>query len=156
MFFPFIQYGIVVCGLTHKSYLNSISIIQKRVIKGMTFSDVMSQSGPLFHQFRNYKMFTFYKLYHLCLIVRKKLGLDHFDSYFQKNYTIHHYNTRQASREDLFMFRRNTDHFGLKSIPFFGANLWNTIPVKLRNSLSLSILRKESRTLIINSYDEAD
>ena len=48
MFFPFIQHGIVVWGLTHKSYLNSIYIIQKGVIKAMTFRDVMSQSGPLF------------------------------------------------------------------------------------------------------------
>ena len=42
MFFPFIHHGIVVWGLTHKSYLNSIYIIQKRAIKAMTFSDVMS------------------------------------------------------------------------------------------------------------------
>ena len=60
MFFPFIQYGIVVWGLTHKSYLNSIYITQKRVIKAMTFSDVMPQSAPppppLFHQLEILKL----------------------------------------------------------------------------------------------------
>ena len=60
MFFPFIQYGLVVWGLGHKSYLNSIYIIQKRVIKAMTFSDVMSQSAPLFHQLEILKLQDFH------------------------------------------------------------------------------------------------
>ena len=158
MFFPFIQYGIFVWGLTHKSYLYSIYITQKRVIKAMTFNYVMSQSGPLFHQLEILKLQDVHMLQTVSFVFNcvRNLGPDHFNSYFQKNSTIHHCNTRQASREDLFLFRRNTDHFGLKSIQFFGAKLWNTIPVNLRNSLSLSILGKEFKTLIINSYDEAD
>ena len=157
MFFPLIQYGIVVWGLTHKSYLNSIYIIQKRVIKAMTFSDVMSQSAPLFHQLEILKLQDVHILQTVSFVFNcvRYLGPDHFNSYFQKNSIIHHYNTRQASREDLFLFRRNTDHFGLKSIQFFGAKLWNTIPVKLRNSLPLFILRKEFKTLIINCYAKA-
>ena len=125
MFFLFIQYGIVVWGLTHKSYLNSIYIIQKRVIKAMTFSDVMSHSAPFFINWKILK----HQVVHILQIVSfvfncvRDLGPDHFNSYFQKNSTIHHYNTRQASREDLFLFRRNTDHFGPKSIQFFGAKI---------------------------------
>ena len=154
MFFPFIQYGIVVWGLTHKSYLNSIYIIQKIVIKAMTFSDVMSQSAPppLFHQLEILKLQDIHILQTVSFVYNcvRDLGPDHFNSYFQKNSTIHHCNTRQASREDLFLFRRSTNHFGLKSIKFFGEKLWNTIPVKLRNSLSLFMLPKEFKMLIIN------
>ena len=115
MFFPFIQYGIVVWGLTHKSYLNSIYIIQKRVIKAMTFSDVMSQSAPLFHQLEILKLQDVHILQTVSFVFNcvRDLGPDHFN--FQKNSTIHPYNTRQASREDLFLFRRNTDPFGLKT-----------------------------------------
>ena len=157
-FFPFIQYGIFVWGLTHKSYLNSVYIIQKRVIKANTFNDVMSQSGPLFHQLEILKLQDAHILQTVSFVFNcvRNLGPEHFSTYFQKNSTVHHYNPQQASREDLFLFRGNTDHFGLKSIQFFGAKLWNTIPVNLRNSLSFSILGKEFKTLIINSYEEAD
>ena len=125
MFFPFIPYGIVVWGLTHKSYLNSIYIIQKRVIKAVTLNDVMPQSGPLFHQLENLKLQDVHILQTVSFVFNcvRDLEPDHLNFYFQKNSTVHHYNTRQASREDLFLFRRNTDHFGLKSIQFFGARL---------------------------------
>ena len=105
MFFPFIQYGIVVWGLNCKSYLNHIYIIQKRVIKAMTFSDVMSQSGPLFHQLEILKLQDVHTLQTVSFVFNcmRDLWPDHFNSYFQENSTIHHYNTRQASREDLFV-----------------------------------------------------
>ena len=121
MFFSFIQYGKAVWGLTHKSYLNPVYFIQKRVIKAMTFSDVMSQSGPLFHQLEILKLQDVHILQTVSFVFNcvRDLEPDHCNSYFQKNSAVHHYNTRQASREDSFLFRRNTDHFGLKSIQFF-------------------------------------
>ena len=79
MFFPFIQYGIVVWGLTHTSYLNSIYIIQKRVIKAVTFSDVMSQSGPLFHQLKILKLQDVHILQTVSFVFNcvRDLGPDH-------------------------------------------------------------------------------
>ena len=69
----------------------------------MTFSDVMSQSAPLFHQLEILKLQDVHILQTVSLVYNcvRDLGPDHFNSYFQKNSTIHHYNTRQASREDL-------------------------------------------------------
>ena len=80
----------------------------------------MSQSAPPpsppFHQLEILKLPDIHILQTVSFVFNcvRDLGPDHFKSYFQKNSTIHHYNTIQASREDLFLFRRNTDHFGLK------------------------------------------
>ena len=84
MFFPFIQYGIVVWRLTDKSYLNSIYIIQKRTIKAMTFRDVMSQSAPLFHQLESLTLQDVYILQTVSFVFNcvRDLGPDHFNSYF--------------------------------------------------------------------------
>ena len=49
IFYPFLTYGIHVWGLTFNSYLEPIYILQKKVLKSITFSDMMAPSMPLFH-----------------------------------------------------------------------------------------------------------
>ena len=51
-----------------------------------------------------------------------------FGDYFTQLSEFHQYNTRSASRGDLFLVRKNTMQYGLRSICFNGAKLWNTIP----------------------------
>ena len=50
--------------------------------------------------------------------------------------SVHQYATRQASQGDLFMSQKNSLQYGLKSIRYLGAKLWNALPVELRNAPS--------------------
>ena len=36
-FSPFLQYGILVWGLTHETYINPVFLLQKRIIRAMSF-----------------------------------------------------------------------------------------------------------------------
>ena len=46
--YPFILYGIQVWGLTYKSYLDPVSVLEKKTLKAITFSDIRSPSTPIF------------------------------------------------------------------------------------------------------------
>ena len=48
IFYPFISYGIQVWGLTCKSYLDPVSVLQKKTLKAITFNDIRSPSTPIF------------------------------------------------------------------------------------------------------------
>ena len=47
LIFSFLNYGIETLGLTYPSYLKPISIIQKKCIRIMTYSEPQSHSEPL-------------------------------------------------------------------------------------------------------------
>ena len=51
MFFHFSKYGIAVWGLTYPTYLQHLCILQKRVLKAMTYSSVLDHSNPLFKDY---------------------------------------------------------------------------------------------------------
>ena len=72
-----------------------------------------------------------------------KLAPIHFQEYFVPCSQVHRFNTRLASRGDLFLERKNTFQYGIRSIEFTGARLWNMLPVPLRESSSAAIFRAE-------------
>ena len=56
IFFPFIPHGVHVWGLTYPTHLNKAFILQKKIIKCMTFNDIMVPSSPLFHELEFLKL----------------------------------------------------------------------------------------------------
>ena len=48
IFHPFISYGVQVWGLTYKSYLDPVFVLQKKTLKAITFSDIRSPSTAIF------------------------------------------------------------------------------------------------------------
>ena len=61
-----------------------------------------------------------------------KLSLSCFHDYFTLTSSVHRTGTRQATRGYIFMSTINTTSYGLKTIQYFGAKLWNTIPLYIR------------------------
>ena len=49
---------------------------------------------------------------------------------------MHGYSTRLASRGDLFLEMKNTFQYGIRSIEYNGARLWNMIPSHIRETSS--------------------
>ena len=63
IFYPLFMYGIHVWGLTFNSYLEPISISQKKVLKSITFSGMMAPSMPLFNDLQLLKLNDIHNLY---------------------------------------------------------------------------------------------
>ncbi len=52
-----------------------------------------------------------------------------FHNFFETLSSVHQYNTRQASKGDIFMTQENTFLYGLRYIKYAGAKAWNDIPI---------------------------
>ena len=48
LFASFLQYGIVVWGLTYDTYIKPIFILQKKVIRAIAFKNLSTPSTPIF------------------------------------------------------------------------------------------------------------
>ena len=57
---------------------------------------------------------------------------DLFHSFLSLNSTVHCHTARQSTRGDLFLASINTLQYGLKSIRYLGAKLWNELPITIK------------------------
>ena len=56
LFASFLQYGIVVWGLTYETYIKPIFILQKKVVRAITFNNFSAPSAPIFLTLRLLKL----------------------------------------------------------------------------------------------------
>ena len=85
-----------------------------------------------------------------CMIVTNRLAFSYFSSYFTPVVDMHHYDTHAASHGDLFLQRKNTFIYGIRSIQYSWARLWNTLPAPIRDSQSFSVFRLQVKALFFS------
>ena len=128
-FMSFAQYGIIVWGNTLASYTNPVYKLQKKLVR------IISSQPASLELLRITDVFQL-KLLTFVFETVNRISPRCFDDFFLLNSSVHEYNTRQASKGDLFLAQKNTLQYGLNSIRYKGAKLWNEIPVELRSSYS--------------------
>ena len=62
LFYPHLTYGILFCGSTYQSHLNSTITSQKKVVRVLYNADRLAHTNSLFY---NLKILTFEDLYKL-------------------------------------------------------------------------------------------
>ena len=62
LFSPFLQYGILVWGLTYETYINPVFLLQKRVVRAMSFENFTSPSTPIFLNLKILKLHDLFQL----------------------------------------------------------------------------------------------
>ena len=123
----------------------------------MTFSEPSAHSSPLFHDL---KLLNFADLHELLMNAitifvyecHNNFAPSHFADYFTQTSHIHSHNTRSAARGDFFMVRKNTLQYGLRSISFNGAKIWNNIPPEIRDSPSVRTFKNKLKNFLLDSY----
>ena len=83
-----------------------------------------------------------------------KISPSFFHDFFETLTTVHHYDTRQASRGDIFMTRKNTLQYGLRSVRFAGAKSWNSISDDIKKSSSVFIFRRKLKSRIFSTKNQ--
>ena len=76
----------------------------------------------------------------------------YFSEYFVSIHSVHNIGTRQSKKGDLFALRCNTTQYGLRSIHYLCVRIWNSLPIELRESPSLSNLKKKLKDFFLASY----
>ena len=125
-------------------------------MRAITLCGPIAHTSPLFLDLQILKLEDIYSLYisffaYECV---NNIAPIHFRDYFTQISELHQYNTRSASRGDLFLVRKNTVQYGLRSICFNGVKSWNTIPSDIRNSPSVSIFKKKLEKFLLDSYSD--
>ena len=120
----------------------------------MTFSNLTAHSLPLFSNLKLLKVDDLYKLSisSFAYECHSNLAPTHFIDYFTQISAIHSYNTRGAAHGDYFIVRKNMLVYGIRSICFNGAKIWNNIPPEIRDSSSVWNFRKRLKKLLLDSY----
>ena len=151
----FLSYGIAVWGFTYKSYFQKLFVLQKKIIKVMTSNKQTAHSTPIFANIQLLKIDDIRQLQLLTFVYDclNKLAPTYFHHYFVKCSQVHSYSTRLASRGDLFLERKNTFQYGIRSIEYNGERLWNMIPSHIREASSPSVFKNNLNKYFLTQYD---
>ena len=168
-------YGIHVWGSACDTYVNRLLILQKKVVRMITYNDArlgetgpLPHSLPLFHQLELLKVNEIFKLQLSRFIFDcvNNLSPPQFKPWFTLVSDVHDHATRAAfnitgsavtSRNestDQFIRKARTTHCGLKAIRVYGPKLWNKNPRSIRlprNGCSFVMLLKRH---FISSYQD--
>ena len=145
LFRSFLQYGITVWGQTCASYIDPITKLQKKAIRIISNQSLLCQTTPIFKTLKLLKLPDIFKLRLLTFVFESlnKLAPHYFYNYFSLNSSIHSYETRHSTRGDIYVEKKNTLQFGLRSIRYMGAKLWNDLPLEVRNSTSKFLFKRK-------------
>ena len=155
LFSPFLQYGILVWGLTYETHINPVFLLQKRVIRAISFEHFTSPTTPLFSDLKILQLYDLFQLKLLSFVYDcvNKISPSCFYSFFDLVQSVHQHNTWQATKNDIFLTQKNTSQYGLRSVRYFGAKCWNDIPMDIKQSPStISFCRKLKVFLFENNY----
>ena len=122
LIYSFFIYGVQVWGLTYPSYLKPISILQKKLVRVITFSHPRSHSEPIFKYLNLLKFTDVINLQILTFVYQwfHELTPDNFSDYFELVSDKHFFQTRQAQNANLYIKSVNTTQYGLRSIQYIG------------------------------------
>ena len=166
--YPHLIYGIEVWGSADITFLNRIFILQKRIVRMITFTDKRLQdysllpSEPLFFKLNIYKIHDIYKLMISKFIFNclKKTNPVNFNSWFKLTSHVHNHNTRSkfididntVVTRTLFIPLVRTTYYGLKSLKVQGPKIWNSLPPLLRNIDNVNSFIKQLKKYFISLY----
>ena len=154
LFSPFLQYGILVWGLTYETYINPVFLLQKRVIRAISFEHFTSHSTPIFFGLKILKLHDLFQLKLLSFVYESVLKISPvcFHNFFKSVESVHQYGTRQAGKDDIFLPQKNTSQYGLRSVRYCGAKCWNDVPVDIKRSPSVKIFHQKLKTFLFEHY----
>ena len=129
LIYPFLIYALPVYGTADSTHLNKIYILQKKVVRLMTFSDPLSHSLPLFKELEILTISEVFKMETSKFVFESlnHINPSQFHDFFIYPSIVR--NTRNFCNNNLFKPHARTKHYGLNSIKNNGAHIWNNIPL---------------------------
>ena len=148
--YPFLTYCNVAWSSTYCSNLNCIYLLQKRLVRLITKAHYLANTAPLFSQLKvldifsinSFSVATFMYSYHHNLLPNS------FHDLFLSSNQVHQYETRLASQYRPHFCRTNIKQF---SILYRGPKIWNSLPVSLISSPSISVFKKNLKNYLTDS-----
>jgi len=152
LIYPFLMYGIIAWGNTYQTTLQPLYLLQKKVVRIITFSKFDEHSDPIFKHLNFVKIFdlVIFKISIFMYKYNSKLLPCAFESFFTTIDKVHGYNTRAASKKFLYLPKARTN-YGKFNIRFQGPKIWNSIDESVKK-LSLNQFKKKLKVEFISKY----
>ena len=150
LIYPHLQYAITAWGNTNKTYLQTIFIMQKSILKIILSKPKRTESTPLFKELGFLKLEDIYK-FQIGKMMHKINNLTVGDTNLTMIKNIHNYNTRQAKSNNYFIKPVSTK-IGSRSFSFKGPELWNKIPLNIRK-LPFNLYKSKYKQYLLEAYN---
>ena len=149
--YPFLLYCITSWGTAAKTYFNKIFIIQKKIVRIMTFSSYTSHTNIIFKNLKLLKLADIFKLKTALYTYRSlnKNSLNLTNTYtLGPNYT---HNTRAKNSGNLFVPQVNST-LGQRSCEYQQAITWNKVPPCIRKAGFARMFRNRYTKHLLDQY----
>ena len=109
IFYPFLSYGIQVWCLTYPTLLNPVFILQKKAVKAMPFSDMITPSLPLFNKLQLLRLTDISNLQLASFVFECVNGLSHqFFETFSLVLLVNMVKEHDSLQEEICFWKGNT------------------------------------------------
>ena len=151
--YPFLIFGCTVWGMIYNTNIQPIVLLQKKIIRIMTFSKFDAHTNPIFHKLKLLKINEIIKLYIAIFMYQYVQGMlpNAFDSFFTTTNSMHDYSTRLALKSTFHLPKIRTN-FGKFSIRYFGSKVWNGIEDSLK-SLTFFRFKRQLKESYLKLYE---
>ena len=108
LFSPFLQYRILVWGLTYETYINPVLLLQKRALRAISFEHFTAPSTPIFSDLKILKLQDLFHVKLLSFVYEcvNKISPSCFHSFFKLVESVHQYGTRQVIKNNIFLTQK--------------------------------------------------
>ena len=163
LIYPYLIYGIPVWGSASKTLLTTIHIIQKKIVRLITYNDdkpaspgALVHTPPLFYKLNILNIFDVFKLElnKFTFSVINGTSPSQFHNMFIQLNQINSIQTRSSNKGKLYIHYARTTHYGLTSIRNIGARLWNSLPDALRMQPSKIQFNKNLKKYFLSLYNQ--
>ena len=122
-------YAAQVWGQIENKHVNRVIRLQDKAVRVINFSSHNDSRGPLYKNMRIIKFTDSVNIQKILFTHDFNMGKlpEIFNDYFMLSNKQHDYYTRAASKDQLILPRKRTVIYGIRSITFQSAKIWNNI-----------------------------
>ena len=154
LIYPYICYAILAWGSAYKTHINKIQIKQNHSARLIFFAtdhgEHTESALPLLNLLDVLTVHNVYRFHILKFTYLWYKGLlpKPFSNYFQYASNVHKYNTRYASKQNLYVKKVRTN-MGKQAIGYAACVIWDEIPLKLKE-LSVYQFSKQLKPYLLS------
>lgn len=147
LIYPYISYAIEAWGSTYKTNIQKVQCKQNHIIRIIFFATLYGKytdsAKPLINLLNIHTVQNVYRLHILKFVHKWHKGLlpNTFNNIFTQAKNVHAYNTRYATKGNLYKPRVRTN-IGKQSLSYTGSNIWADLPYELKILSVLSFDKK--------------
>ena len=146
-----LQYCTLLWANSHVTQIRKLQLLQKKTIRIITSSHYIAHTDPLFAMTKLLKIEDLYK-YQLGIFMHKVTHSQlpqNMSSMFLCTDKIHSHKLRNQNAYFIQQIRTNTRK---STINFSGPTFWNTLPINLRQIVSIHLFKKKLKELLQSKY----